>query len=137
MRFSAAAFVGALLLAAPAFAAPAFAAPSVLSGKWRIVQIAGAEGFDAARTRAEFSANGRFASTVGCNRIAGMPQVSGEKIAFGRMMMTRMACPGALDETERAYLAALRDVRGWRVEGETLTFFGPDGAALVALERAE
>ena len=126
------AFAAALFLACAALAA----APG-LSGKWRIVRIAGAEGFDTARTRAEFAANGRFASTVGCNRIAGKPEVSGDRIAFGQMMAPRMACPGALGETERAYLEALRDVRAWRIEGGTLTFLGEDGAALVALERAE
>lgn len=126
----------AALLVASLFAATAFAAPSSLTGRWRIVSVAGADALDVGRTRAEFAANGRFASTVGCNRIAGKPTVSGARMTFGPMMATRMACPGPLAEVERAYLAALRGVRGYALDGETLTFVGEGGEALVTLERA-
>ena len=122
--------IAALLLAScPVLAAPA------LTGKWRIVSIAGAEALDVARARAEFGKNGRFASTIGCNRIAGKPAISGERAKFGPMMATRMACPPPLDETERRYLAALEAVRGYRFEGDRLIFLGDDGAALVTLAR--
>jgi heat shock protein HslJ len=116
-------------------ALPACAAEGALSGKWRIVAVAGAEEFDVARARAEFAENGRFASTIGCNRIAGTPTISGARLAFGPMAVTRMACPPPLDAVERRYLAALEAVRGYRVEGGKLVFVNDAGEVLVTLER--
>ncbi len=95
-----------LILALACLVTPV-AAQGALTGKWRIVAVSGAEGLDDERTRAEFATNGRFASTIGCNRIAGKPTVSGVKISFGPMAATRMACPPPLDTIERQYLAAL------------------------------
>jgi heat shock protein HslJ len=115
-------------------AMPAVAAGG-LSGKWRVVAVGGAEGLDPAHARAEFAPNGRFASTVGCNRIAGMPTVSGERLSFGPMMTTRMACPPPLDTVERQYLAALEAVRAYRLAGKTLVLLGDGGEALVTLEK--
>jgi heat shock protein HslJ len=112
----------------------ALAAPMGPAGKWRIAAVSGAEGLDPLRARAEIT-QARFASTIGCNRIAGKPEFSGNKITFGPMMTTRMACPPPLDEVERAYLAALQATRGFRFEGTNLVFLGEDGALLVTLER--
>ncbi|QGM97605.1 META domain-containing protein [Methylocystis parvus] len=129
--FAAAVFLLGSLLAPASFAAP------TLTGRYRVVAIAGADGLDAARTHAEFATNGRFASTIGCNRIAGAPTIAGSDLTFGPMATTRMACPPPLDQVERAYLEALRNVRGYRLSGETLLFLGEDGEALVTLKRAK
>jgi heat shock protein HslJ len=117
-----------------AMVSAALAAPMGPAGKWRIAAVSGAEGLDPARARAEMT-EARFASTIGCNRIAGKPAFSGAKLTFGPMMTTRMACPPPLDEVERAYLAALQATRGFRFEGTNLVFLGEDGAPLVTLER--
>ncbi|WP_424360113.1 META domain-containing protein [Methylocystis parvus] len=130
------AFLAAVFLLAALCATPSFAAPS-LTGRYRIVSVAGAEGLDVARTQAEFAANGRFASTIGCNRIAGMPTLSGSELTFGPMMATRMACPPPLDQVERAYMEALKNVRSYTLSGKTLVFTGEGGEALVTLERAK
>ncbi|PPD41515.1 MAG: hypothetical protein CTY15_13435 [Methylocystis sp.] len=129
--FALAAFLLASLVSAASFAAPS------LTGRWSITAVAGADGLEVARTRAEFATNGRFASTVGCNRIAGKPQIAGSQMTFGPMMATRMACPGPLGEVERAYMAALSNVRGYRLAGGTLAFLGEGGEELVTLERAK
>lgn len=127
----------ALAAAALCVATTAAAASGGLAGKWRIVAVSGAEGLDVSRAQAEFAANGRFASTVGCNRIAGKPAVSGQKLAFGPMMATRMACPPPLDAVERQYLSALEAVRSYRMEGGRLLFLDESGDGLVTLERAK
>jgi heat shock protein HslJ len=128
-------FVALSLLAVLA-AVPA-ASASGLVGRWRITAVAGVDALDAARTRAEFAANGRFASTVGCNRLATSATVSGAKLTFSPVIATRMACPGALGEIEHAYGAALEGVRGYSLAGATLTLRGEDGSALVTLERVK
>jgi heat shock protein HslJ len=113
---------------------PALAAAETLAGKWRIVSVSGAGALDVSKTRAEFSGD-RFASTVGCNRIAGRAAVSESQLSFGPMAATRMACPPPLDAFERQYLAALQEARAYRLEGSTLLFLSAAGDALVALER--
>ena len=113
---------------------PALAQTETLGGKWRIVSVSGAEALDASRTHAEFAGD-RFASTVGCNRIAGRAAVSESQLSFGPMAATRMACPPPLDAIERQYLAALQEARAYRLEGATLLFLSAAGDALVTLER--
>ena len=49
----------------------------------------------------EFVANGRAAGTDGCNRVSAPYTLNGERITFGPMIATRMACPGA-DEVDAA-----------------------------------
>ncbi len=116
--------------------AQAVAAPA-LTGKWRIVAVSGVDALDVSKTRAEFTQNGRFASTIGCNRIAGNPKISGNRLTFGPVITTRMACIRPLDFVERSYLSALEAARAYRLEGATLTFLGADGEALVTLEREQ
>ena len=131
------------LLALAAFALTALvamtavAAPASLAGRWRITSVRGADALDVARTQAEFAANGRYASTIGCNRIAGKPTIAGSQMTFGPMMATRMACPPPLREVERAYMAALSGVRSYKLAGGALAFLGEDGEPLVTLERVK
>jgi heat shock protein HslJ len=127
--------LAAALLSFPG-AASAAATPASLTGKWRVVAISGVEAFDVSKTQAAFAANGRFASTIGCNRIAGKPAVSGTKISFGAMATTRMACIPPLEQVERQYLGALQAVRGYRVEADALIFLNADGEVLVRMARA-
>jgi heat shock protein HslJ len=117
-----------------AFSAGALAQAERLGGAWQIVSVSGAEALDASRSHAEFAGD-RFASTVGCNRISGSAALSESQLSFGPMASTRMACPPPLDGVERQYLAALQDVRAYRLEGARLLFLGGAGEALVTLER--
>jgi heat shock protein HslJ len=118
-------------------AASALAAPASLTGKWRIVAVNGVDSFDISKTQAEFAANGRFASTIGCNRIAGKPTISGAQLRFGPMAATRMACIPPLDALERQYLSALEAVRGYRLEAGALSLLDANGESLVTLARAK
>ena len=108
-----------------------------LVGKWRIEAVRGAAAFDASKTMFEVAADGRVASTVGCNRIVGMQAVDGDRMTFGAMAATRMACPPPLDQLETAYLAALATARSWRIDGTTLTLLDERGAAAITLGRTE
>jgi heat shock protein HslJ len=129
LRFAVIAFLFAIFLPGNSMASP------TLTGRYRVVAVAGADGLDVARTDAEFTEKGRFASTVGCNRIAGAPAISGARLTFGQMMATRMACPPPLDQVERAYMNALDRVRSYKLSGATLALLGEDGEVLVKLER--
>jgi heat shock protein HslJ len=83
------------------------AADDPLVGKWRIERVRGAADVDAAKTAFEVAADGQVSSTVGCNRIVGKPSLTGDRLRFGPMAATRMACPPPLDRLETAYMAAL------------------------------
>jgi heat shock protein HslJ len=125
----------ALLVCLVVAMAASAATPTSPLGKWRIVAVSGAEGLDPARTLAEL-ANGRFASTIGCNRISGAATFARGRLSFGPMAATRMACPPPLDRVEAQYLANLQAVRSFAIKGDALSFVGETGAELVRLERA-
>lgn len=108
-----------------------------LVGKWRIEAVRGADAFDPSATVFELGPDGRLATTVGCNRIAGAPNLEGDRITFGAMASTRMACPPPLDRLEATYLAALTAARTWRVEGTKLMLLDAQGEAAVTLGRAD
>ncbi len=63
---------------------------------------------------------GRVAGTTGCNRYMGAYEVDGDSLAFGPIATTMMACPPPADAVERAYVAALARVTGWRLDGDQL-----------------
>ena len=85
----------------------------------------------------EVTTDGRISSTVGCNRIVGKPSLKGDRLRFGPMAATRMACPPPLDQLETAYMASLDAVRSWRIEGTRLTLVDERGDAAVVLVRSE
>ncbi len=61
---------------------------------------------------------GRVTGTTGCNRYSGTYAVDGGRLTIEPGAATLKACPPPADEVERAYLAALERVDGWRLEGE-------------------
>jgi heat shock protein HslJ len=113
------------------------AADDPLVGKWRTERVRGAASVEAAKTAFEVAADGRVSSTVGCNRIVGKPSLEGDRLRFGPLAATRMACPSPLDRLETAYMAALDAVRSYRVEGTRLTLVDEAGRAAVVLVRSE
>ncbi len=76
---------------------------------------------------------GRAVATGGCNMAGGAYQLDGERLAFGDMMSTMMACPGLMDQ-EHAFLQALAVVDAWRIEGQHLELLDDAGELLLRLE---
>lgn len=126
-----------VVLALCSFCAPARADEDELAGKWLIEQIRDAGAFDAAKTSFELLPNGRVATTVGCNRVIGEPEIRGDRVRFGALAATRMACPPPFDALERHYGAALEAVRRFRFDGEKLVLSDAKGEALIQLRRAD
>lgn len=71
----------------------------------------------------------RVAGSTGCNRLMGEYHQDAQELGFGRLAITRMACPGEAATLERDFLATLNDVSGWQVEGKTLTLMDAQGAS--------
>ena len=67
-------------------------------------------------------ADGSAALDTGCNRGSLTVEVDGDALSFGPGMLTKMACPGAAGDVEKAMLAVLDGtVDDVRWDGSTLT----------------
>lgn len=108
-------------------AAPGQNAPLV-GTEWRLVSLGGAAVLDAAPATLAFPEAGRVAGQGSCNRFFGSYTLVDERIAFGQMGMTRMACAGAVGEQENRYMAALQKAQRVQVDGARMTL-SVDGMA--------
>jgi copper homeostasis protein (lipoprotein) len=75
----------------------------------------------------------RIAGFGGCNRFTGTYQQNSDRLAFGKMAMTFMACSEGM-ETERDFTAALEQVRSWKLLGEHLELYDGSGGFLARFE---
>jgi heat shock protein HslJ len=75
----------------------------------------------------------RVSGSGGCNRLMGSYEVNGEKLNFGQMAGTRMACVKGM-ESERAFLQALGQVSSWKITGQNLEFFDESGKTLARFD---
>jgi heat shock protein HslJ len=90
--------------------------PALAGTKWRLEDLAGKGVVDRAQATLEFTGDG-FASGKGsCNQFRGPVTVSGETIAFGPLVATRMFCGDAVSNQETAYLAALDAAERWEIK---------------------
>jgi heat shock protein HslJ len=74
----------------------------------------------------DFSADGQANGAAGCNTYNGTYTVTGDTLAFGPLVTTRMACPEPVMRQEQAYLAMLANPSTFKQEADrlTLTFEG-------------
>ncbi len=72
---------------------------------------------------------GRVSGSGGCNRIAGTYQPNGDKLTFGPIAATRMACASGM-EVEDALSTALSSTAAFRIEGDRLELRDAAGALL-------
>jgi copper homeostasis protein (lipoprotein) len=75
----------------------------------------------------------RIAGFGGCNRFTGTYQQSGDRLTFGKMAMTFMACSEGM-EIERDFVAALEQVRSWKILGEHLELLDDNRGFLARFE---
>lgn len=76
----------------------------------------------------------RVSGSGGCNRLMGGYVLDGDKLSFGKLGATRMACPSEVLNAEQAFLHALEHVKTWKIVGEHLEMFGVDGKPLARFE---
>ncbi len=120
------ALASALVAAACASTAPE---PALSGTRWVAQSIEGAP--VAYRTPTiEFAAD-RISGTGGCNRFFGGYTISGDRISFGGVGATEMACEPVVMAQEAAFHTALSSAQTYRREGETLILSSSAGEALV------
>ena len=73
---------------------------------------------------------GRVAGSTGCNSMGGSFETSGDRLTFGPLITTRMACVEEnLMAQESRLLAALDSVARFAISADTLSLLGAEGAA--------
>jgi heat shock protein HslJ len=100
---------------------------------WKAVELAGrpAPGQDPPREAHFQLQRGRVSGSDGCNRITGTYQLSGDRVTFGQMATTQMAClnsPG----TEGPFRDALKNATRLSVAADRLELFDANGKRLGA-----
>lgn len=107
---------------------------------WKLIELDGAEaplgsgGKEAhLLLRAEKSVARGFA---GCNRFFGDYALAGDKLSFGDLAATKLACAEGMD-LEAQFLAALARVASWSRAGEALSLADAEGRVVARFRARE
>ncbi|SDL25289.1 Heat shock protein HslJ [Modicisalibacter muralis] len=106
--------------------------------RWELILI-GTDEYWQGRQPAYFSLspdNGRlrFIGSNGCNRLTGTVTLGeGQRIDFGNLASTRMACPGIPQAAQ--VNALLSQAYRYLIDHDRLVLFGPDSLVLGAFQR--
>ena len=109
------------------------------STSWRAIELAGKPTAtqDAKReAQLQFQTGGRVSGSDGCNRITGTYQLTGDRITFGQMAGTQMACLNP-SGTEAPFRDALKSATRWAVAGDRLELFDSSGTRLAMFTAAQ
>jgi heat shock protein HslJ len=105
-------------------------ATPLLNTYWRLTHLGGIPALpDTSSRQPHFRLDGsRVTGATGCNTIGGTYELSGDRLRFGPLMMTRMACvEAARNQQEQQFTAALEATDRYEITGDSLTLFA--GAA--------
>ncbi len=80
--------------------------------------------------------DGTASGSAGCNQFSGGYQIDGGALSFSEEMIRTLAlCDEPQQGVEDAYLAALNDVAGWLIDGETLELSDGIGDVILTFEQ--
>ena len=118
---------------APPTAPAAFSLPPLEGTAWLAADVDGVGIVDGAPTTLAFGANRRIDGRAGCNRYFGTFEQRGETVQIKPAGLTRMACPAAVMDQERKFLAVLESVTRGRRGGDALELLDGDGRVRMRL----
>jgi heat shock protein HslJ/uncharacterized lipoprotein YbaY len=106
---------------------------SRLIGGWIVQSLAGSPPQRGRPMTLSFGDNGRLAGSGSCNRYMASYTVEGASLRISPTVATMMACPPAIMEQERRFLAFLAGAARWRIDANArLTIVNAEGDELVA-----
>ena len=116
---------------------PRFATAPLEGTAWQLVSLGG-EAVTVGEGRPRpgltlLAEDGRAAGSDGCNRFMGSYTVEGEKLSFGQLASTMMACADGMDAAQR-YTAALGATARYRTLGVHLELYDGAGTLLARFE---
>lgn len=110
--------------------------PALAGAEWQVEDIGGGGIIDGAHVTLTFGDEGRAYGSGGCNRWSGSFTAGGATLAFDPAATTRMACAEALMTLEQAFLTALTQVTGYRIDDTgALVLTDAAGAAVLTARR--
>ncbi|MEP2530729.1 META domain-containing protein [Shimia sp.] len=105
--------------------------PSLAGTAWIGAELPGVE-LDPKRVpELTFGPEGRVSGTSGCNRLNGTYESQGQNVTFGQFAVTQMACPGPLNDQERAFFKMLDQVRSYAIEDREMVLMNHTGDVLM------
>ncbi|UZH09161.1 MULTISPECIES: META domain-containing protein [unclassified Halomonas] len=138
-------FIGALLITAGCSSAPIDSPDGtyhpdepLINTYWKLVTLDGEpvvtdENFREAHVVLHQDGS-RLAGATGCNTLMGSYRVENEQITFNKIASTKMACSTAQMNNEQGFLAALKQVATWNVDGAMLVLSGNNNEPLAVFE---
>jgi len=115
-------------------AAPkAVTSPGALSGAWVVEQIDGGPVAERTLVTVGFDTPARVSGRATCNLYSARLTVAGTTMRIDEAITTKMACPAALMEQERRFLAAIGAVTAYRREGDRLLLLDKSGRVRLRL----
>lgn len=109
--------------------------PALTGVTWLVERLKDAGEVDTGQSTFTVTGEGKVATTLGCNRMGGTATIDGEKITFGPLMSTRMACAPLLMKQEQIYADLLAKVRSYAFEDGMLVLKDESGTELVRFAR--
>lgn len=97
-------------------------------GSWLAEDIAGGGVIDTAQTTLILAEDGAVSGRGGCNSYGGTATIEQDKISFGQLVSTQMACPEALMNQESKFFEVLGQAAAFRVDAGQRKLFLLDGA---------
>jgi heat shock protein HslJ len=79
--------------------------------------------------------NGSVSGFSGCNTFSAGSAIVADQLLLEQIATTDLACDAEAMAVEQAYLAALGEVGGYRLEGERLVLLDTGGQAILAFTR--
>ena len=114
---------------------PTGATAALAGPTWRLVSLDGRPVLEGTRVTAVFKEDSRVSGSAGCNGYSGTAAVTGEQLAVGALLSTRMYCyPDDRMAQESAYLAALGKATQYRVVSGRLQLGPAAGVVTLAYE---
>jgi len=111
------------------------APPSAATGRWLAEDLLGGGVLDRLQTVLEIAPDGVVTGTGGCNRFNGRAKIEDDRIAFGPIASTKMACtPAAMDQEHKLH-RVLEATRAFRVDAvqRKLLLFDSSGNQIARL----
>ncbi len=135
-------FLTVSLLVLAAFILSACSASSTLAGtSWKLISFGPANNPTAANTEPNptitFDKDSKVSGSVGCNSLSGSFKVSGDKLVFGPIATTMMACDEKLMLQESTVLQVLGETAKFKLEGSKLTITSNSGDMVAIFEKVE
>jgi putative lipoprotein len=109
---------------------------TIFERDWVAEAIDGAAAHDKARPTLRIGKDGKVSGRGGCNGFFGSAKVDGQKLAFGQIGSTEMACEQAVMDQEHSFHQALERAASFRIVEGKLVLADKDGKDIVRFTAA-